>query len=66
LLDKNAVRELFAELLPLLERHNSSCLSLIPQLAKLPQSAVLVRQIEQFEFSHAIITLKTMEDIFNL
>jgi len=66
MLDKNAARELFSRLHPLLKTHSSECLSFIPKLAQLPQSAVLVRQIEQFEFSHAIITLKTMEDIFDL
>lgn len=47
----------------LLEDNDSECLGLLDELAKIPETKILVRQIEEFEFEHALITLGTLKDI---
>ena len=62
---KNEVAlETFAKLEPLLKRRDTECLSLIDDLKSIPETAVLVRQIEDFDFAVAARTLATLIDIY--
>jgi len=63
--DKIAAIALLDELKPLLEGKNADSLSFLPELSTLPQTAVLCKQIETFEFKTALSTLHTLRMIFD-
>jgi CheY-like chemotaxis protein len=61
--DKAAAQALFKELTPLLETKNIDAQELIPQLKKFPETAIIARQIEVFEFAAALGNLKILQEI---
>jgi len=57
--------ELLDKLRPLLESYNAECMDFLDELKALPETAILVRQIEQIEFNEALKSLEILADIFN-
>ena len=64
-LDRDSARQIFDELEPLLETSNAVCTSFVERLRTIPETAIIVRQIEVFDFEQARDSLKTWRDIFN-
>ncbi|MCL2227044.1 MAG: response regulator [Oscillospiraceae bacterium] len=63
-LDKAKTLALFDRLDPLLATNNADCLRLLSELRKVPETAVLIRQIESFDFKVASNTLGVLRAIF--
>ena len=61
--DKDKALALFDTLGPLLKSGNSKCQGLLDELREIPETAVLVRQIEDFEFEAAFPTMVTLRSI---
>ena len=61
--DKDKAMTLFDTLGPLLKSGNSTCQNLVEELRGIPETAVLVRQIEDFEFEAALPTMTTLRAI---
>ncbi|MCL2400634.1 MAG: ATP-binding protein [Defluviitaleaceae bacterium] len=55
---------LLDKLYPSLKSHNIECLSFIEELRAIPEATVLVRQIEDFDFTLALQTLDTLRSIW--
>jgi response regulator RpfG family c-di-GMP phosphodiesterase len=55
------MKGLFEKLEPLLLSHDSECLTLLEQIRQIPGTEELARQIEDFEFGQAVITLKSLK-----
>ena len=62
-LDKDKAMSIFKELTPLLESGNSKCQDFLEELHAIPETAVLARQIEEFEFESALATMATLMTI---
>ncbi|MCL2398752.1 MAG: response regulator [Defluviitaleaceae bacterium] len=62
-LDKDKAMALFDKLYPLLKSSNANCLSLLDELRTIPETAILIRQIEDFDFAIALKTLDTLRSI---
>ncbi|MCL2617497.1 MAG: response regulator [Defluviitaleaceae bacterium] len=58
--------QLFDKLLPLLESRSSGCQDMLDDLRGIPETAVLVHQIETFNFSAALKTLIALRDILHI
>ena len=56
--------ELFATLEELLKTRNIESLQHLEQLKKIPETAIIVRQIEDYEFEGALANLKRLHEIF--
>ena len=56
-------RELYEKLGKLLEDNNSECLEMIEELAKIPETKVLIRQIEDLDFKQALATLRVLKEL---
>lgn len=65
-LDKDFAKEVFDKLHPMLVSRNTACLSLTDKLRTIPESAVLVRQMEEYEFSDASKTLETLRLVLDV
>jgi len=63
-LDTDKVQILFDKLSPLLKSRNAESLSLTDELRTIPETAVLVKQIENFDFDLALKTMDTLNEIF--
>ena len=50
---------------PLLESSNAEILDMLDALRAIPETAVLCRQIEDFDFKAALVTLNTLKTIFS-
>jgi len=61
--DKDKALALFDTLGLMLKSGNSKCQSLIDELRDIPETAVLIRQIEDFEFEAALPTMVTLRSI---
>ena len=61
--DKDKALVLLDNLELLLNSHNTDCLDLLDELRTIPETAVLIRQIEEFEFMAAVSTLQTLRTI---
>jgi len=61
--DKSIFFELYNELEPLLKSGNADCLNYIGELAKIPESTVLIHLIEEFDFGTAAKVLRAMRAI---
>ena len=57
---------LFNNLQTLLEDNNAACTELIPEISLIPETKILVRQIETFNFEHALITLQVLREILQV
>ena len=64
--DMEKIREVFGRLLPLLESRNSDSQNLIPELKEIPETAVLIRQIENFALKEAAKTLLVLKDVMEI
>ena len=63
-LDKNKAIALFDSLEPLLKSKNVKSLKFLDELKTIPETAVLCRQIDNFEFAKALVTLGILKAIF--
>ena len=62
--EMQAIQTILEKLGPLLESGDAECLSLLDEgLKNLPEAAVLVRQVENFEFEQALVTLKVLREV---
>ena len=61
--DKGAAMQLFDELAPLLESNNADCFMLLDELRKIPETAVLAKQIDDIDFDGALKTLTILREI---
>ena len=59
-------QELLCKLEPLLEARDIKCLDLLDELRKIPEAAILARQVENFDFSVAIGNLETLRHILDV
>ncbi|MCL1846308.1 MAG: Hpt domain-containing protein [Defluviitaleaceae bacterium] len=55
---------LFDRLEALLIASDASCTQLIAEIEKIPETKVLIRQIELFAFKDALVTLKVLRELF--
>ncbi|MCL2355750.1 MAG: Hpt domain-containing protein [Defluviitaleaceae bacterium] len=65
-LSRDATAALFNKLESALAESDASCAQLIPEIERIPETKVLVRQIELFAFADALVTLKILRDIFDV
>jgi len=61
--DAESVREILEELEPLLKSGNTECLKYIDVLRPLPGSGQLIRQLEDFDFDVATVTLAKLKEL---
>jgi signal transduction histidine kinase/CheY-like chemotaxis protein/HPt (histidine-containing phosphotransfer) domain-containing protein len=64
-LDKDKALALLDTLTPLLKSQNAKCLSYLDELKTMPETAILVRQIEEFDFRTATKSLETLRTIWD-
>jgi len=64
--DKEKTTKLFAELSTLLKSNRLAEKEHIDALRQLPETAVLVRQIEYYDFKNALVTLEVLTQIWDL
>jgi len=57
---KDKAIDILTKLKPVLEQRNTECLSMLSELRPIPEAAILVRQIEGFDFATALKSLKTL------
>ena len=62
--DKSIALPLLDKLNTFLKSQDAECLSLLDELSLIPETAVLSRQIEDFEFDAALATATVLRDIF--
>ena len=62
-ISKANVQALFEQLTPLLHSKNADALELLPELKKLPEAAIIAKQIENFEFAAALGNLELLKQI---
>ena len=63
---KNKTMELFEKLVPLLKTRNVSSLNFLDELSVMPEMALLVKQIEDFEFGLALETIHTLKKVLDV
>lgn len=54
---------LFDRLEVLLSESDTACADLVSEISKIPETKILIRQIENFSFNDALVTLKVLRDI---
>jgi len=64
--DKNKAKALFDKLYPLLQSHNSDSMNFLDELRVMPEMAVLVHLIDDFEFEQAVKTIDTLRKILDV
>ena len=64
--DKDSTSILFDKLQQLLATRNADCLALLPDLRHIPETAVLIRQIEDFDYAPAQTTLKVLRGVLDV
>ena len=64
--DKEKAAALFADLKGLLETSNVDCLNLLDELRSIPETAILVRQVENFDFAFALNSLKAIMEVYDM
>ena len=62
--DKTVVVETLNEIKPLLEFHSPKCLKLADKLRGVPETSVLIKMIESFEFEKASDVLSVLQEIY--
>ncbi|MCL2851443.1 MAG: PAS domain-containing protein [Defluviitaleaceae bacterium] len=62
-LDVDKAISLLDRLKPLLEHRKAECLNLLEELRTIPETAILVRQIEKFDFASALKSMNTLRAI---
>ena len=66
ILDKDKAKMIFDNLYPLLVAHNADSMNLLDELRVMPEMAVLVQLIEDFDFKQALKTIDTLKKILNV
>ena len=61
--DVNKAMAVLNKIEPLLKSRDSDCLSMVDELKEIPETAILVRQIEQFDFATALKNVITLKGI---
>lgn len=61
MLDAKQVIQIFTKLRTMLEENDSECLELLYDLKRIQGTEELVTQIEQYDFSHALKTLESLD-----
>ena len=61
LLNTESARELFGKLEPMLEMGNPKCLELVDSLRLIPGSEELIKQMDDFDFQKALVTLAELK-----
>ena len=59
---KDQMKELFDKLIPMLEISNAECIYLLDELRAIPEAAILVKHIEEFEFAAALRNLNKLRE----
>ncbi|MCL2357657.1 MAG: response regulator [Defluviitaleaceae bacterium] len=62
--DAEKARDIFDRLIPLLETSDTECLNLADELQTLSETAVLLKQIRNFDFKSALNTVLTLKELF--
>jgi HPt (histidine-containing phosphotransfer) domain-containing protein len=57
---------LFDKLQPLLADADAACIQLIPEIAVIYETRVLVHQIENYDYKQALITLKVLREVLGV
>ncbi|MCL1844269.1 MAG: Hpt domain-containing protein [Defluviitaleaceae bacterium] len=57
---------LFNKLHLLLIENDAACIELIPEISLIPETKVLVRQVENFAFKNAIVTLQVLREVLEV
>jgi HPt (histidine-containing phosphotransfer) domain-containing protein len=57
---------LFDKLQSFLSDNDAACVELIEEISLIPETKVLVRQIENFSFEHALITLRVLREVLGV
>ena len=65
-LDREKAAKLFNKLAPMLESGNGKCLALLEELREVPESVVLIRLIEDFDFNAASRILEVLRGILEV
>jgi HPt (histidine-containing phosphotransfer) domain-containing protein len=58
--------ELFNKLQSLLEANDAACIGLVPEVALIYETKVLVHQIQNYEFEPALVTLTVLRKVLNV
>ncbi|MCL2197839.1 MAG: Hpt domain-containing protein [Defluviitaleaceae bacterium] len=59
-------KALFDRLQALLKESDGECIKLIEEIALIPETKVLVHQIENYSFKHAMVTLKVLREVLGV
>jgi len=54
---------LFNKLQKMLEENDAACMEILPEVSIIYETKVLVRQVEKYDFEHALITLKVLREV---
>ena len=57
---------LFDKLHALLKERDAACTALVPEIVLIPETKVLVRQIETFAFKQALVTLEVLREVLGV
>ena len=57
---------LFDKVLVMLKDDDAACVDLIPELTLIPETKVLIRQIENYAFAPALVTLKVLREVLEV
>jgi len=64
--DKSRTTALFDTLRPLLESQSAESLDFVDELRTIPETAILVRQIEDIDFAAALDTMDLLREILDV
>ncbi|MCL2366804.1 MAG: ATP-binding protein [Oscillospiraceae bacterium] len=62
--DKSSAKRTFEKLEPLLLAQSLDCLNMLEEIRKFPETAILIRQIERFDFDDALKSLKLIREFY--
>jgi len=62
-LDKDKAIALFDKLAPMLKNHNTECFNLLSDLRAVPETDILARQIEEFDFAAAVNSINALRAV---
>ena len=57
---------LFDNLQAMLRESDAACLELLPEISLIPETKVLVRQVENFAFKSALVTLEVLREVIGV
>jgi hypothetical protein len=56
-------KALFDKLQGLLEESDAACAELVPEISLIPETKVLVKQVENYAFKPALVTLSVLREV---